>query len=84
MLLIPKVSILSEQMEFWQIFEKNFFNARSVSATGKHGKTITRFVIIFAPFSFGRFIKSYISKCLQFCVEYCNLTVTREPPAVAS
>ena len=58
-------------MEFWQIFEKNtFFNARSVSAAGKHGKTINLFVIIFSPFSFSRFIKSYISKCSQFCVEY--------------
>ena len=45
------------------MFEKKNFNTRSVSAAGKHGKTITLFVIIFSPFSFGSFIKSYISKC---------------------
>ena len=35
-----------------------------------HSKIICQFVVIFAPFSVGRFINIGVSKCRQFYVEY--------------
>ena len=49
------------------VFEKNIFSSAYET---NFQKFVCWFVVIFSLVWCNRFIKSYISKCSQFCVEY--------------
>ena len=50
---------------------KKLFFSRCARALGKkRSKSVSHFVIIFAPFSVGRFVNFEISKCSPFYVKY--------------